>query len=113
MRAAAHQPIQGPASSDRLAAGGGLDVPGDHDVNRASDLAGENIEAESLIPGAREADTMTHREPGAIGGQFSGADIPGAQSDWLDDLTAAEHYREGGGKLPPKSRTRVVNDKPK
>ena len=52
-----------------------------------------------MIPGERDPSTLTHREPGAIGGQFSGADIPSPnQQEWLDDRTAREHAREGGGK---------------
>ena len=52
-----------------------------------------------MIPGQRDPSTLTHREPGAVGGQFSGADIPSPnQQEWLDDRTAREHAREGGGK---------------
>ena len=51
------------------------------------------------IPGERDPSTLTHREPGAVGGQFAGADIPSpAPAGWLDDRTAREHAREGGGK---------------
>ena len=50
-----------------------------------------------MIPGAREANTLTHREAGAVGGQFSGEDIHAQPSEWLDRDTAEEHLREGGG----------------
>jgi hypothetical protein len=54
---------------------------------------------ELMIPGERDPSTLTHREPGAVGGQFAGADIPSPnQKEWLDDRTAREHAREGGGK---------------
>ena len=51
-----------------------------------------------MIPGERDPGNLTHREPGAIGGQFSGGDIPAAAADWLDERTALEHAREGGGR---------------
>lgn len=53
---------------------------------------------EERIPGEREVNTLTHREPGAMAGQFSGADIPAASPpDWLDEDTTLERVREGGG----------------
>jgi hypothetical protein len=52
-----------------------------------------------MIPGERDATTLTHREPGAVGGQFNGADVPAPDATaWLDERTAREHAREGGGK---------------
>ena len=52
-----------------------------------------------MIPGERDPTTLTHREPGAIGGQFAGADVPSPDpKNWLDERTAREHTREGGGK---------------
>ena len=50
-----------------------------------------------LIPGAYDASTLTHREPGAMGGDPYGADIPPAAPDWEDAETCREHEREGGG----------------
>lgn len=50
-----------------------------------------------MIPGERDPSNLTHREPGAISGQFSGGDIPAAASDWLDERTSHERAREGGG----------------
>ena len=98
MRRAAALPIQGPASTDVLAAGGGLDIPGRERPDAASPPPA--LEAAphppEIIPGAREADTLTHREAGAIGGQFTGMDIPPAEPEWLDDRTTTEHLREGG-----------------
>ena len=50
-----------------------------------------------MIPGERDPGNLTHREPGAVGGQFTGGDIPDASPDWLDEVTARERAREGGG----------------
>jgi hypothetical protein len=50
-----------------------------------------------LIPGAREASTLTHREAGAIGGNPYGSDIPPVQPEWEDAATYREHELEGGG----------------
>jgi hypothetical protein len=66
-----------------------------------SDPSGRSTPAEphAPIPGERDPSTLTHREPGAVGGQFAGADIPAPNpKEWLDDRTAREHAREGGGK---------------
>ena len=102
MRATAMRPVTGPASTDTLAAGGGLDVPGREahpelamPADRSTADPGDHHE---MIPGERDATTLTHREPGAIGGQFSGADTPSPDpSAWLDEKTAFEHAKEGGG----------------
>ena len=50
-----------------------------------------------LIPGARDPSTLTHREPGAIGGDPYGADIPAIAPEWEDGATRREHEWEGGG----------------
>jgi hypothetical protein len=50
-----------------------------------------------LIPGARDASTLTHRQPGAIGGDPYGADIPPIPPNWEDEKTRREHELEGGG----------------
>ena len=50
-----------------------------------------------VIPGERDPSNLTHREPGAVSGQFAGGDIPGEAADWLDDRTAHDRAREGGG----------------
>lgn len=52
---------------------------------------------EPMIPGARDPHNLTHREPGAVSGQFSGSDIPAAAPPWLDRDTADDRVREGGG----------------
>ncbi|MGE0444060.1 MAG: hypothetical protein AB7P99_02430 [Vicinamibacterales bacterium] len=50
------------------------------------------------IPGAYEPDTATHREPGAIGGRFNGADArPENAEGLMDDAVLEERRREGGG----------------
>jgi hypothetical protein len=49
------------------------------------------------VPGARDPTTLTHREPGAIGGRPNGADIPPIPPEWEDDSTRHEHELEGGG----------------
>jgi hypothetical protein len=98
------RPVSGPASTDTLAAGGGLDVPGREShpelaAASADRTAPDRGEHHELIPGERDATTLTHREPGAIGGQFAGGDIPSPDpATWLDEKTAFEHAKEGGGK---------------
>jgi hypothetical protein len=96
MHAAAVRPVTGPASTDTLAASGGLDVPGGEvrtHLPPAPDAA-----ADAMIPGERDATTMIPREPGAIGGQFAGADIPSTPPEGvMDERTALERAKEGGG----------------
>lgn len=49
------------------------------------------------IPGERDPGNLTRRQPGSVGGQFSGADIPTKdRQPWLDEATANEHALEGG-----------------
>jgi hypothetical protein len=50
-----------------------------------------------LSPGARDGSTLTHRQPGAMGGAAYGADIPLTPPDWEDQETCRQHEREGGG----------------
>ena len=57
-----------------------------------------------LIPGARDASTLTHRQPGAIGGNPYGADTPSAPPDWEDEATRRAHELEGGG--APRERSK-------
>ena len=96
MRAASIRPVSGPASTDALAAIGGLEVPA-HEAH--PELAPPPARsAREPIPGERDATTLTHREPGAMGGQFTGADTPSPDPRaWVDEETAREHAREGGG----------------
>jgi len=100
MRVDAMLPVTGPASTDTLAAGGGLDVPGREPQSTdaiTTDLAVESAIPE-LIPGAYERDTAAPRQPGAIGGQFNGADNTHVDAlQVLDERTADERRREGGG----------------
>lgn len=50
-----------------------------------------------MIPGERERNTLTYRQPGSIGGPPSGSDVEGVPSVLMDATTIAEHQREGGG----------------
>jgi hypothetical protein len=72
MRAASMRRTSGPASHDAVAAIGGVDLPG-----REShiELIPPDESRHEMIPGAYDATTLTHREAGAIGGQFSGGDL--------------------------------------
>ena len=57
------------------------------------------ITAQRLIPGAYERDTLTHRQPGSMGGPgFGSADLPAGSSS-MDEATIAEHKKEGGGSV--------------
>ena len=52
------------------------------------------------IPGERDAETLTHRQPGAIGGRASGADTPSSDPHHvMDDATIHDRQREGGAKV--------------
>lgn len=58
----------------------------------------ERFSSHQPIPGERDPGNLTHREPGAMGGQFSGADLPPQnRADLMDEQTAREHRKEGGG----------------
>lgn len=100
MRVASMLPVHGPASTDTLAANGGLDVPGrepESTSRRAAELD-QRAPAPEPIPGAYESNTATHREPGAIGGRFNGADArPQNTERLMDDAVIEERRREGGG----------------
>jgi hypothetical protein len=100
MRAAAMLPISGPASTDTLASSGGLEIPGGDAASAVARLADLPILASQPepIPGAYETDTAMHRQPGAIGGCFNGADTPSVDASVLmDEDVREEHRREGGG----------------
>lgn len=101
MHHAAMRPVSGPASTDTLAAGGGLGIPGREphpELAHGAQDADAQCQPRELIPGEYDASTLTHREPGAMGGQFAGADVPSPDPHaWLDERTAFEHAREGGG----------------
>ena len=51
--------------------------------------------ARRLIPGAYDRTTVTHRQPGSMGGGASGAGIPSGISS-MDAATIAERQSEGG-----------------
>jgi hypothetical protein len=50
-----------------------------------------------MIPGARERNTLTYRQPGSMGGPASGASGITQGSSSMDADTIAEREREGGG----------------
>lgn len=50
-----------------------------------------------MIPGERERNTLTYRRPGSMGGPASGSHVAGVPNSLMDDVTIAEHEREGGG----------------
>ena len=53
--------------------------------------------ARRLIPGAYERNTLTHRQPGSMGGPgFGSTGIPLGVT-LMDTSTAAERHKEGGG----------------
>ena len=50
------------------------------------------------IPGERDPGTLTYRQPGSIGGRFSGDDAKSSQSeDVMGAATIGDRKREGGG----------------
>jgi hypothetical protein len=91
MRAAATHPVRGPASTDTLAASGGLEL-------RRAAREPSRPSVREPIPGERERDTLAVLQPGAVGGVGFGADLPAADSEaTMDDRTAHEREIEGGG----------------
>lgn len=63
-----------------------------------------NAAAERLIPGAYDRSTLTHRQPGSMGGAaFGSADIQGGPSS-MDASTIAERELEGGGGVSERRR---------
>ena len=98
MRAASLRPLSGPASGDYLSAIGGLELPAHESHPELVAVTSEA--APEPIPGERDATTLTHREAGAVGGQFAGGDTPCPdRHTWLDEATSREHVREGGGRV--------------
>lgn len=71
-----------------------------HDTMRATAerrIAGDG--PHEPIPGEYDATTLTHREPGSMGGAFNGADNRPSDPDTLsDDQTHREWILEGGGR---------------
>jgi hypothetical protein len=50
-----------------------------------------------MIPGERERNTLTYRQPGSMSGPGSGSDVGGTPTALMDDATLEERRREGGG----------------
>ena len=100
MRAAAERPVTGPAAIDDLAAGGGLEIPGREQNPGASPIVGmDSNGAHEPIPGEHDATTLTHRQPGEVGGAFNGADnVLNDLNAAADDQSVREWSREGGGR---------------
>jgi hypothetical protein len=64
-----------------------------------------NDAARSLIPGAYDRTTLTHRQPGSMGGAAYGSpDMPVGPSS-MDAATIAERELEGGGGASERHRT--------
>jgi len=94
MRTAAMRGTSGPKNQESLAAIGGVELPG---RESHAELIPPDESLHEMIPGEYDATTLTHREPGAIGGQFSGADLP-PDGVPLDDITR-ELVEEAAGKI--------------
>jgi len=56
-----------------------------------------------MIPGERERNTITYRQPGSIGGPEFGSEVAAPANPLMDAVTIAEREREGGG--APSTRT--------
>jgi hypothetical protein len=65
-----------------------------------------NDAARKLIPGAYEQNTLTQRQPGAMGGSaFGSADMPSSAST-MSAVTIAERQKEGGGGISQRQQHR-------
>ena len=100
MQADASRPVTGPASTNTLAAGGGLEVPGREPHPYV-------VEHETMshepIPGERDPATLTTREPGAIG-TLSGSQLPQTDARALLSEDDIEELRRDGGGLSRKRK---------
>ena len=104
MRAASMQPVTGPASTDDLAANGGMQVPG-REAYGAHAIPETISPTHEPIPGETDPSTRTHRQPGAMGGHWAGGDNAiGSRDATLSDEGAEEAARNGGG--APRERSR-------
>jgi hypothetical protein len=66
-------------------------------------------QAQALIPGAYERNTLTHRQTGSLGGPaFGSSDVPVGPSS-LSAATIADREMEGGGGVSQRPR-RVVRE---
>lgn len=99
MRASAQRPIRGPAATTDLAAGGGLEVPGREPCASEVPILGiDHASAHDPIPGERDADTLTHRDVGAVSAPFNGTDSAPTNPDTvMDEQTRLDRVLEGGG----------------
>ena len=98
MRAASERPVSEPASTEMLAASGGLELPGrERPASTLPFIGVDRAAAHEPIPGEHDATTLTHREPGAIGGAFNGADNVSGDTATAPE-TVRERIREGGGR---------------
>jgi hypothetical protein len=101
MREASQRPVVGPASTDNLAASGGLELPA-HESHPAPHSGAAGNEP---IVGERDASTLTARWAGAMGGRPSGADTPPSTGDVLLDAdTKHDRELEGGGRRERRAR---------
>ena len=50
-----------------------------------------------MIPGERERNTLTYRQPGSIGGPEFGSEGAVPSNPLMDAVTIAAHQRAGGG----------------
>ena len=67
----------------------------------------EISQAQALIPGAYERNTLTHRQVGAMGGSpFGMTDVP-IGPNTLSAATIADRELEGGGAVSQRRRRRV------
>jgi hypothetical protein len=95
MRDAMHRPVTAAAGLDTLAANQGLELPAGESHSTVTD-SGMPIER---IPGERDSETLTARQPGSMGGRGSGADTPSADPHHvMDDATIHDRTLEGGGR---------------
>ena len=97
MRAAAMRPITGPASTDTVAANGGLNVPGGDPAATARIEVPTVAPVHEPIPGEYDRTTLTHREPGAMGASFGEAIPSPDPHTWMDEATTHDRVLEGGG----------------
>jgi hypothetical protein len=63
----------------------------------------ESSQAQAIIPGAYERNTLTHRQTGAMGGPAFGSTIPIGAST-LSAATVADREMEGGGSVSQRPR---------
>ncbi len=68
-----------------------------HELPIVDGVENANPSPARMIPGARERDTLTYRQPGSIGGPASGSNVGKTADRLMDHVTIAERQREGGG----------------